>query len=63
MVIPGFGMQQADSWPPSDDLLASTEDLANWELHMAINVSVIEMNILDPWKKSYLVKIPGTAIA
>jgi len=61
--IEGVTDQQADSWPPSDDLLASTEDLANWELHMAINVSVIEMNILDPWKRSYLVKIPGTAIA
>jgi len=38
-------------------------DITAWELHMVINSKIIEMNIVDPWKKTYLVKIPGEALA
>ena len=52
-----------EAWPPTDDQLAATEDITAWELHMVINSKIIEMNIVDPWKKTYLVKIPGEALA
>ena len=51
-------------WPPSDDMLALCEDVSRWELHMCINPNTdIKATIIDPWKKTYLLTIPGKLLA
>ena len=53
-----------DIWPPSDDMLALCEDVSRWELHMCINPNTdIKATIIDPWKKTYLLTIPGKLLA
>ena len=51
-----------DIWPPTDELLSTCEDVSCWELHMCIE-SNIKATIIDPWKKTYLLTIPGNLIA
>lgn len=51
-------------WPPCDDMLALCEDVSRWELHMCINPNTdIKATIIDPWKKTYLLTIPGKLLA
>ena len=53
-----------DIWPPSDDMLALCQDVSQWELHMCINPNTdIKATIIDPWKKTYLLTIPGKLLA
>jgi hypothetical protein len=53
-----------DIWPPSDDMLGLCEDVSRWELHMCINPNTdIKATIIDPWKKTYLLTIPGKLLA
>lgn len=53
-----------DIWPPGDDMLALCEDVSKWELHMCINPNTdIKATIIDPWKKTYLLTIPGKLLA
>ena len=53
-----------DIWPPSDEMLALCEDVSRWELHMCINPNTdIKATIIDPWKKTYLLTIPGKLLA
>ena len=52
-----------DIWPPSHELLATCEDVSCWELHMSSVDSKIKATIVDPWKKTYLLTIPGNLLA
>ena len=53
-----------DIWPPCNDMLGLCEDVSRWELHMCINPNTdIKATITDPWKKTYLLTIPGKLLA
>lgn len=56
--------EEGSVWPPSDDLLSQCQDVSCWELHMSINPKAdIKATIIDPWKKAYLLTIPGSLLS